>query len=255
MNRYGVTLSSLCVTSCLIAGCAVPNAYSTIRRRSNVDTDDYRDYTPIIYPTATVKMGFLKILSGLCEDARKQVPLSDRVSTKLQAGTGTVCEKKSPGTDFPCWAASYPKAKSCVDAVTKYTVDQCAILTGRQNVFASRFIEWLVPVEVAFGLGADIAAISTASSSSTAALTAVALTGAGDIQKSLPSVVSAKVADLAGSEQSYVLLANFNDEDVNYTSVKSLDPKSNGYDKINKSLLKFSELHDALLATCPANDP
>lgn len=243
--------------SAALIGCTPPNVYSTIDEGSQIK-DSYKkgNYDPVVVRAdVKVKLGFFNLLkANLCPSSMSsEIQFEDMLprKDKRQHAIEGVCEKKSTATDFGCWAAKDPLAKACVDAVALHAIDQCAILIGRQNQYATNFAEWILPLQAAFGLGADIAAISTASSSRTTALTAALLASSVDVQKGAPTVVSVKASDIATAEQSLVLMSGITDADV--TKLQYEDPnRTKGENTAVPPSVKFSLLHDTLLSSCPA---
>lgn len=284
--RFGRMAMTLAATLSLIS-CAVPNTYSTLIS-SPEESITLGGYAP--FTGATIKAGFINELAKLCSGISDKPEEPEALHASLRSSTPSdICEKKSPTTDFACWATTHTKAKRCVDAVARHAVHQCVMLVGQQNRLAARLAEWLFPLTSILGLGADIAAITTLSTSKTsnsaavAALTGTALSNSGTVQKAVPSTVSVKTADLASSEANYIIMSNFKDEDVDRIAtlgqelpsesgksyLDSLAAVCSNYNLNDKRcndyyaqalkddyqlLLNYSYLHDNILATCPANN-
>jgi hypothetical protein len=235
------------VLSLPLAGCATQfDVFSTLPEPRDSNTEKYfnDNYEPMVFKESGVKSGFRQVLSEICKAS--SLSLVDR---GRPANRATICEKSTQKTDFNCWAANNSKAQACVNAVTRHAVNQCVALVGRQNRFASITTRFFFPIQALFGLVADAAIIANASSNSAAtALAAAALANSATVQKSVPGTTSTKTPDLVSSGQGYVLLANFEDKDIDDLQ----DPEATG-DAL-KVARKYSELHDAVLATCNANN-
>lgn len=242
-TRHAIVMGSAILMS-LLAGCSLPDTYSLARSDQTppgFDEDGYaslRSFRP--------KAGFGNLLAHICDPDRLPAPSDDPTPSSSK-----LCKEKSPATDFACWADTHRTAKACLDAVTLHAVDQCSVLVGRQNAFAARFTRWLFPIQALLSVTADAAAISAASASNgtpTTALTAVALSNSGDLQKTAPSIQTLKVGDFVANEMQYVLIGDFRNADVYAAQAYPAE-------KAAPSILKFSRFHDAVLGSCPAYNP
>lgn len=301
MRSSRLTAAVLCTFLLALApGChAVPGTYATTVHEPQADSPpDARaaellkqerrgGYLP--YSSAAIKPGFLNVLVEICGtisgkgdeldpspdptapvlSCRAPVkPPPDLLPVSWPPKPPPECTGKSPGTDFPCWAARNAAAMRLVSAVTLHAVNQCVMLAGQQNRFAAVTNEFIFPIQSLLGAVADVTAVTSAArnasgSSATAALAAAVLTNSGDVQRSVPGTISMKVSDLTSNQNDYVLLGGFGDDDLVGIETflrRAATPRSQGDEPIDKLLrspllLKYSRLHDAVLSGCPASNP
>jgi len=236
--RFGLVLILV------LSGCTLqtPDTYSTEYDRT---TGEYTGdgYKPLVV-AAEVKGGFEKLLlDKLCKGAAP--PRPPETSPEKQCSI----QGKISETDPACWTSRHYEAKWCADNVTRYTIDQCAVLVGGQNRYAGRFAEVMLPFLAAIGVASDIAAataVAAKGNTAAAAVTAAIIAGSGNVQKVIPSTTSVKASDLTTSETGYLLISHFDGKGL---------PCSDKIPACKTNDLIYSGLHDAILSSCPALNP